>query len=490
MFSNEIVKRGLSAHSVIGLTVGALLYIICLTGTLAVLEHEIERWQQPTIPEFETLNAKAIAHSSNQFLRKTQSQAESLYVVLPTKELPRAHISDVETEYYLSEQGDLIAPPVEGFLHLLVDLHVHLHMGETVGIIFVSCLGAMLLALIVSGILAHPKIFKEAFRLKLGGQKRLEQVDIHNRLSVWGLPFHIMMGITGAFFGLVGIMATIAANFYYQGDTQALMDDVYGADPVITAPPTSIISEDSVEKALSYFSELNGDNEQKIKPIYFVFQKLGAENHFFEVAATHPGRLIYSEIYRFYPNGDFMNYQQLSDGSTARQIAYSVYRLHFGQFDNPLVKIIYIVLGLSLTIVCVTGINIWMARTQQGERLKSAWAGIVWGTPLSLCMCAILFLIIEVNSIIDFLLVLAVNVVIAMALNHEERSQRTLKTLLSASLICLTLIHSIIFKEVAFSGIFALINSSLLITALIILFNIHRKQNSSLINNTLATNNK
>jgi hypothetical protein len=33
--------------------------------------------------------------------------------------------------------------------------------------------------------MAHPRIFKDAFRLRIGGSVRLEQADLHNRLSVW-----------------------------------------------------------------------------------------------------------------------------------------------------------------------------------------------------------------------------------------------------------------------------------------------------------------
>ena len=45
----ELVRRSLDAHSAIGLVVGAVMYLICLTGTLAVLMESFERWEQPHI---------------------------------------------------------------------------------------------------------------------------------------------------------------------------------------------------------------------------------------------------------------------------------------------------------------------------------------------------------------------------------------------------------------------------------------------------------
>ena len=36
--SNKLVEQSLSAHSVMGLVISAILYIVCLSGTVAVLE--------------------------------------------------------------------------------------------------------------------------------------------------------------------------------------------------------------------------------------------------------------------------------------------------------------------------------------------------------------------------------------------------------------------------------------------------------------------
>ena len=45
--SSVRVARSLSAHSVAGLVISALLFIICLSGTLAVFEDEIGWWEKP-----------------------------------------------------------------------------------------------------------------------------------------------------------------------------------------------------------------------------------------------------------------------------------------------------------------------------------------------------------------------------------------------------------------------------------------------------------
>lgn len=35
----------------LGLAIGALMYIICVSGTAAVFYQDFERWERPTVPE-------------------------------------------------------------------------------------------------------------------------------------------------------------------------------------------------------------------------------------------------------------------------------------------------------------------------------------------------------------------------------------------------------------------------------------------------------
>jgi uncharacterized iron-regulated membrane protein len=94
--------------------------------------------------------------------------------------------------------------------------------------IVVSALGAMLVGLVVSGLFAHPRLFRDAFNLRLKGSALLEQVDMHNRLSVWGMPFHLMIVVTGAYFGLALPFLAVAANEFFNGDREAAIEAVFG----------------------------------------------------------------------------------------------------------------------------------------------------------------------------------------------------------------------------------------------------------------------
>ena len=54
------VKRALSAHAAIGLLGGALLYLVCLSGTVLVLYEELQRLEQPAAPEMTAIAPAAV----------------------------------------------------------------------------------------------------------------------------------------------------------------------------------------------------------------------------------------------------------------------------------------------------------------------------------------------------------------------------------------------------------------------------------------------
>lgn len=399
IFSKQTITKSVHAHSVVGITIGAFMYLLCLTGTLLVVADYWERWEQPTIPEFSSANGNILdtaleealarveqvrdseqGRDRDENLKEVDQAPETLYLVLPTATLPRLHVSVGNKEWWTDAQGHLLGEVESTWTELVKNIHLHLLLPKTLGMIIVSIIGALFVGLIISGVIAHPSIFKDAFKWRVGGSRRLETLDLHNRLSVWALPFHLMIGITGAFFGLVGFLVVLAAQAFYDGDREALFNDVYGADPVVSETPVAI----NFNVALAYLEE----NYTETHPIYVAVHHYGTERQFFEIAATFPRSLTYSEIFRFHSNGEFMNRQNLVGGSAGRQILYSVYRLHFGWFGGLGIQILYLALGFSLTVVSVSGINLWLQKKEECW-LHKQWLALVWGVPLGLVIAAV-----------------------------------------------------------------------------------------------------
>jgi len=385
LWNTATVKAMRISHSTLGLALGALLYLVCISGSVAVFYEDFERWEQPAIPEYQEYDGQSLSQAVDGYLQQLEAPPQTLYVVLPTETLPRIHLASLDeagtsTEWYVDQSGDLVAQPHAPWQEMVTNLHNHLLLPETVGLIITGSLGAALCALIISGFLAHPSLIKDLFRFRKHSSSRLRQLDLHNRLAVWGLPFHLMMGVTGAFFGLVGVLAASGAWLWYDNDRDALIADIYGPDIELAEAGGTI----NYGRALQQLAQIEPD----AKPIYLMVQNIDTDQQLLEVAATLPQRLVYSEIYRFHPDGSPVGHQGLADGPGGRQVAYSAYRLHFGHFGGIWTKLIYLAMGIGLSLICATGINVWLIRAPRATWLAPLWSGFVYAVPGSLGVAA------------------------------------------------------------------------------------------------------
>ncbi|MQA92358.1 MAG: PepSY domain-containing protein [Gemmatimonas sp.] len=427
----DLVKRSLAAHGWLGLLVGALMYIVCLTGTLSVFYPEFERWEQPGAPESLTYDVGAMGRALNDLLSRESLLTEHVYLNLPTEEIPRASVSNEERGWFVEADGSLGDPVVHDWTHFLIDTHLYLTLPETFGIVLVSALGALLVGLIVSGLFAHPRLFKDAFHLRLRGGGRLEQVDIHNRLSVWGFPFHLLIAVTGAYFGLVipvlGVIADATGR-----DAEAIAASVFGEEPAIEA-----VGEVQLASILGDLSA----RAPEANPFALTVHGAGTERQFVEIHASYPQRMIYSENYRYDSAGTYLDKAGFSDGEVGKQIVYSMYYLHFGHFGGWAVKLIYGLLGLALTVISVTGVNIWLAKRRHRDALNDLWAGIVWGVPVALFVSATSQVALGFISPVLFWSVLALCVVWSLKRQDPVGVRRGLLLSWAAVIAALLTIH-------------------------------------------------
>lgn len=367
------------------------MYVICLSGTLVVFYEEIERWEQPVAEESMVMDPQVLENSFNEYIASGDTEiTEHMYLVFPNEALPRYKFSSDTEGVYVNQDGSLGAEAIDDLSNLLIGLHINLHLPVNIGIVIVSALGALLCALIITGFLSHPSIVRDAFKLRAGGTGRLGQVDLHNRLSVWGAPFHLMIGLTGAYYGFVLLLVGMFA-LSMEGETpESISEIVFPAEPALVnqAPVYG------VARALDTVRELSPDG----KLLYMLVHDANTDNRFMEFYVQQPGLLAWSENYRFDTSGNYLDTAGYTQGAPAQQILYSVYRIHFGHFGGFITKLLYVVLGLSLTLVSATGINIWLEKRKYRDALNLIWPGVVWGMPLAVAVASVTQVIWHVPS--------------------------------------------------------------------------------------------
>ncbi|WP_232493231.1 PepSY-associated TM helix domain-containing protein [Novosphingobium kaempferiae] len=379
------VKRALSAHAAIGLVAGALLYIVCLTGTVAVFYPELQRIEQARAPEMAKIVPAAVQRGVEAALQAEHGGplTTHLYVHMPVPDLPRATITSDTRATHIDANGALAGPEEIAWSDFLVALHYTLNVPGLVGMTIVGVLGVMILALALSGVIAHPRIFRDAFLLRARNGSGVGLADWHNRMSVWSLPFSVAVALTGAVIGLGSLTVYAMALLDHGGNIQAVYEPLFGEEgkpDKRAAPPPNVAT------ALDYMAQ----HHPEVTITYVTLHDPLTRGQETQISAEHERRLIFGETYRFDAKGRFIGVAGTSDGELGQQAAASTYRLHFGNFGGLPVKLAYILFGAALTVICATGTYIWLGkrrrRGHEEPRLLKAWDAVVWGSPMVLAL--------------------------------------------------------------------------------------------------------
>ena len=406
-------QNALNAHKWVGVFLSVLLFLVCLSGTVAVFHLEFERWEQPHIQEMDNVSPQVIEKAMDTFLAQNPEESHHLYVVFPTSDIPRLVVENDHKAYFADQEGNLLEEESVSFTQMLVDLHLYLNLPQSWGMILVSALGAIICTLVITGIIAHKRMSKDAFKLRRGGNGQQAQIDLHNRFGLWAAPFHLVIGITGAYFGMAGIILVTVATLNYNGDRDAVVNQIFTPDPVL-APQEG---KPAIGKAFAQMETLAPEKS----PIFLTVHEVGEPEQFIEIYAKAPNRMIYAEGYRFDTAGNFVGVAGYEFGEWGKQLVWAMYRLHFGDFAGMTSKWLYFVLGVMLTMLCVSGMEVWLSKKAHPPLASRLWYSVVWGSVSALALTAIADMFISGSLIAVFWCVMAVNTVLTVVFKRMTK---------------------------------------------------------------------
>ncbi len=227
----------------------------------------------------------------------------------------------------------------------------------SIGIIVVGILGVMMLTLSISGVIAHPRIFRDAFRLRARRGGGIGLADWHNRMSVWSLPFIVMIALTGAVIGLRQPDGGRGGRTLLrrQGRRRPTRRSSAAKHPVDLARTGKL---PAIVKSLDYVQAHYPD----VKVTYFMHPRPDDQGDLVDPdhgRASAPPDL--RRILQFRRSREFR-----SRGRSGRRRTRPAGRgieltLHFGSYGGLPVKIACFLLGLALTAICATG-TLYLAR--------------------------------------------------------------------------------------------------------------------------------
>ena len=384
--NSRFVARMIESHSILGVAFAALIYIVSLTGAFTVFAEEIALWENPSSPTAAQVSPEVYeAAMENAVAQRIEGGTVSNVLTYgPTEFAPallvRLNETDADGEFV---QTNWIADPDTGELldemdaplsHLIEELHVALHLPDPWGRYLVGLLGVCMFSLILSGILAHPTIVRDAFKLRVDRNRRIAWTDMHNRLSVWGLPFHIVLTFTGGFLGLAGLIVGAVAMIAYEGDQERALASIQGLQPV----------EGRMMEGFPPIASMVTEARKRSQPIELIITN-GYDNAggVTQVSLLDETTLDARSALMFRNTGEYVETYGGEYAPGGIRALAMVQPLHYGTYGGYPIKFIYFVLALALTWVTSSGMKIWFARReQQGRpvpRLRASWHGMTAG---------------------------------------------------------------------------------------------------------------
>lgn len=376
----EFVRAVLKGHSALGLAFAAALYVVCLSGTVAVFAREYQRWENASGRQMTSASPDMVQNALAAAVARAGTGLEHVYVTLPRSDLPRLQVqtdADVERNWTIDAKGNL-SPSATPWTDFITRLHIYLHLPRTWGMFLVGLIGVALLSSLISGLLAHPRIFRDAFHLRLGGSKRLQEADLHNRLGVWALPFHITVSLSGAVLGLTTLIVGVLGLAVFQGDANKVYALFLPAEPVDNPAPASLLD------LRPMFAQLPRDGRVEYVMLEHPTEQGGGA--LFNVRRDEKA-LAGVDAYAFDRTGKLYYSKQASENTTGESVLGSLGPLHFGWFGGGIIKIAYGLLGLGLTYLAASGVTIWLARRRDKGRpapgWERIWSAVVWSQPVA-----------------------------------------------------------------------------------------------------------
>ncbi|WP_312165481.1 PepSY-associated TM helix domain-containing protein [Phenylobacterium sp.] len=388
------VRAVLAGHSALGLAFAALIYLVCFSGSVAVFAEEFHRWERPAAPQLSAATPQALQTLLAEAVAKAPG-AEHVYIYAPQPASPTLvayvdHPTSGASEWVADAGGRIVGPGETPWTEFMTRLHINLHLPQTWGIFVVGLTGVALLSSLISGVLAHPRVFKDAFHLRWGGSKRLQEADLHNRIGVWALPFHVAISLTGALLGLTTIIVGVLALAVFKGDTEkayALFLPPHPIDDPRPAPAPDL------KGAMLKLNEA----APGMTPTFIAVEHPGERGSGMLINTIGPDTLSRGDSFTFDREGRMVSASRFDENNLGQRIINVLGAIHFGWFGGGLVKIVYAVLGLGLATVTSSGVAIWLARRRAKGRpapgWERVWIATVWSQPFAFAAAALASLV-------------------------------------------------------------------------------------------------
>lgn len=362
------------SHRVIGLAVGIVLAIVGLTASLLVFHAEMADFNLhqevgQIAPQGEPLPLEVVLDQvkttfANQPDAKIHSISPKGYHRLYQNEINPVEVGvEGKDEDWIQVYADPYTGQVLSEHHWkgsfwgnVYDLHYKLLAGDW-GMYFVGVIGLLSAILCLTGIALWPgwRKLSTGFKIKWDAKQKRLNFDIHKVAGIIAAVFLFMATFTGFLW-----------NFWDWSEpaTYAVLLSEKPADPVskVISGRSPITISDAIQKATAALPE------GKVSSVSVPAEPEGV----FEVWKKLPQDVNYwgeHGVYLDQYSGDVIRVATTNTRSFAEKFLNAEGTVHYGTFWGIPSRILYVFVGLSPTILLITGFTMW--RLRKKDKTKS-----------------------------------------------------------------------------------------------------------------------
>lgn len=367
-------------HTVSGIVISVVLYVIFFAGSFSFFKEEISSWERNesiVINKEITLNTETILDSINKKY-PLHARTVSLYhsensrkirVSLDASKDSLATKGDKESQYFILDSKTFKTSTYEEYYSLgefLYRLHFLAQIPYPVGYYLSGFVALFFLFAIVTGFLLHwKKIVSNFYVFRPKEKLKTMWTDAHTSLGILGLPFQFVYAVTGAFFMIKLVLMAPILTTFYGGDQAKLYTDLEYSSAPYEYKNTALKAPYNINELLA---------QAKTKWTNFEITSVEIENYGdANMHLTIEGKL--DDKQKFSGNGKIVYHvatgKVVKEKNPHTQTTYldvvksALYRIHFGDYGGYALKIISFVLGIITCFVIISGVMIWLVAREK-----------------------------------------------------------------------------------------------------------------------------
>ncbi|WP_438862430.1 PepSY-associated TM helix domain-containing protein [Neptunicella sp.] len=338
------------------------LLMLCITGLPLIFSHEIsevsgsvvEPLEMPGVTTQVSIDNIAAAAKQRlpsdvvQYMFQDADEPEYWWVTMA----PSVDAVEASAYYvYDARTGDFVFeyPVAQGFVYFMYRLHLDMFAGLS-GTLFLGVMGLLLAASLVSGAMIYGRFMT---RLEFGTvrkkrNQRLKWLDLHNLLGIVTLCWLMVVGVTG-------VINTLSVPIfgYWQGTELTRMTQSVSADKPLAGESVS------VQNAFDAVKQVSPDTY--VSFIAFPGNSFAGPSHFgfFMNGNTPLTSKLLTPILVDARTSEVTEVGKMPWYVTALLVSQP---LHFGDYGNLPLKIIWALFDILAIIVLGSGVYLWLKK--------------------------------------------------------------------------------------------------------------------------------